>query len=242
MDSKPTEVLPTTERVSIFSNRVFRWILIGVLGVAAIATAVFLILRNLSTPPPVYQDVYSINLGGLASVELDTASDHLLALPDESVQVYIPQGSYPPGGSMVILPHASNFIPQALEDQTLRIKAADIFIVSPSGDVQSRVQLDRSILICFTLDSEQRMLDGEDGYHFAVERYDELQDPPAWVELMRSPGWEEGQVCAATNHLSLYAMAVTFPLEEEMPTMTPAPTAIEPPAEEEPYGIPTVEP
>ena len=228
--------------MSFLSNKVVRWILVGVLAVVVITTGGFVIFRNLSTPPPVYQDAYSINLGGLPSVDLDEAVDHLLSLPDESVQLYIPEGSYPPGGSMVILAHAADFIPQALEDQTLRLQAADIFIVSPSGDVRSRVNLEKSILICFSLDSEQRLLDREEGYQFAVERYDETLDPPGWVELPRSPGWAEGQVCTATDHLSLYALAVTFPLESAMPTLTVDPRTIESATEDDVYSLPTVQP
>lgn len=228
--------------MTFFSSKMFRWIVVGVVGAAVVTAAALVMLRNLSAPPPVYQDVYNINLGGVAKVDLDSATDHLLVLPDETVQVYIPQGSYSQGGSMVMLPHATDFIPQVLEEHTLRLLAADIFIVSTDGEIRSSANLQRSILICFSLDSEQRRLSREEGYDFAVERYDESLDPPGWVGLPESPGWMDGQVCAATDHLSLYALTVTFPLDSTLPTPTPDSKGIEPAAEDELYGIPTIEP
>ena len=216
--------------------------MIGIVSVLLLTAAGIVVVRNLSTPPPVYQDVYNINLGGLASQQMDPDSDHLLALPDGTVEIYIPQGAYPEGGSLVILPRAGNFIPQAIEDQTLRLLAADIFVVAENGDVRSRVTLERSVLICFALDLEQQLLDREDDIHFSVQRYDESLEPPMWIDLLPSPGWTDGQICAATNHLSLYALAMTFPLGAELPTPTAEPELIEPATEDEIYGIPTLSP
>lgn len=224
-------------------SKAFRWIILGVSLVGLLTAASIIVVRNLSAPPPVYQDVYNFNLGGLASIEIDPSSDHLLALPDETVQIYVPQGAYPEGGSLVILPRTSSFIPRAIEDQTLRLLAADVFVVAADGDVRSTVNLERSLLICFSLDSEQQLLALDDEIQFSVQRYDESLEAPAWMDLPPSPGWTDGQVCTATDHLSLYALAMTFPLGEEVPTPTAEPEELEPVTDEmEPYGIPTVSP
>jgi len=202
------------------------WRLLGVasLGVGIIIVLILISLPTLFSPPPEASPGYELLLLGPASVRLDPEKDHLLSTADGLVTVFIPKGIDVGPGTLTMLPRRDEFIPNRLGDGLVRIRAVDLFVVRPDGEVLSSVDLGTSILLCFSVSTKSKGEGDIDRDDFIIERHSVVSEEASWQQIPQSPGWEDGQVCSALKSLSLYALTQIIESTSDiktLPTETP---------------------
>ncbi len=200
-----------------------RWIIFAVSCLVFLAVVVVLALPSLARPPAVGTEPYDFFSLSDSSEILDPTTDHLVQSTDGRVAVYIPEGADLGPGQFLILERRSEFIPFRLEGAAQRLNAVDLLILRPDGELDGDPVFQGSILLCFFLLDEQ-VMDINDGLaSFIVQNYIESSGGAAWSDLEPSPGWQEGQVCTALQHLSLYALTrIAAEGETPVPVQTPA--------------------
>jgi len=219
-----------------------RWIIVGLAAMSFLVVIVALAMPSLVKPPADLTDPYEVFSLGDSSEMLDPGADHLVLSTDERVAVYIPEGVDLGPGQFLILERREDFIPGRVEPGLLRLHAVDLLVVRPNGELEGSVAFDGSVLLCFQLNAED-LRDLDRGANtFSVQRYEETGGNLAWRTLDPAPGWQEGQVCSALSHLSLYAL-----VKQGSATETPSipPTVEEAQAKGDfldLYGIPTPSP
>ena len=221
------------------ASRIPRWFVISILPLVLVGVFVVLALPSLLAPPPGAAIPYEVFTFGESSVKLDPSTDHLIISEDQKVGLYIPIGIELGAGEMVMLPRKLDFVPSVNNEVTERLSAIDLFVVRPDGEVMTTTAVNGSILLCFALTSEQVEQEEQNLATYFIERYDDAQDPPNWIALPPAVGWQEGQACAALDHLSLFALSkrrltepTTIPGSKQLDaTQTPTPDL-------ELYGVP----
>jgi hypothetical protein len=211
------------------------------LVVILIGAFYFLVLPVLQSAPPEYEAIVDNGESEEVSVSLDPAVDHFLITPDGLIAIYVQQGAFMNGGTLMLAPRKDAFLPGQGSTDVVRIRGVDLVIMREDGEVLSHVDLDNPILLCYKVDEVLEPLYSLDPNIYTIQRYDDTRVPSLWVDLEPAPGWEEKQVCSALQELSLYAITARLP--EAVPVVpklvTPEPT------EEGPsdlYGIPTPTP
>jgi hypothetical protein len=130
--------------------------------------------------------------------------------------------------------------PDLTADGVERRYPADLYGVLPSGEPLLIVPLQKPLLLCFRVDEATWSLHEQGAAELTVQRYDDILTPQIWIDLPVVPGWTDRQVCAVTDHLSLFALGVRHGdlaaplLVLQTPAGTPAPV--------DGYGIPTPAP
>jgi len=221
-------------------TRIPLWRLFGVasLGVGIIIVLILISLPTLLSPPPEASPGYELLLLGPASVRLDPEMDHLVSTADGLVTVFIPKGIDVGPGTLTMLPRRDEFIPNRLDDGLVRIRAVDLFVVRPDGEVLSSVDLGASILLCFSVNIQSKSEGEIDGSDFIIERHAVVNEDASWQEIPQSPGWEDGQVCSALKSLSLYALTQILESTSDIKTL-PTETPMLGGGIMDLYGIPT---
>jgi hypothetical protein len=217
--------LEETQPVQLKQPRVkpwLRWTMFAFSCLVFLAVVVVLALPSLARPPAVGTEPYDFFSLSDSSELLDPAVDHLVESADGRVAVYIPQGANLGPGQFLILERRPEFIPFRVEGSAERLNAVDLIILRPDGELDGNPVFQESILLCFFLLDEQ-VEDLKDGSaSFVVQNYIESIGGAAWSELEASPGWQEGQVCSALKHLSLYALTrIGAEGETPIPASTP---------------------
>jgi hypothetical protein len=214
-DTKPHRRAPKPRRA-------LRWILIVLIAVAGIALVVVLVLPFLQMPPPVAGPAYELPIVAEANASLDPARDALLESADRIVAVYVPAGAYPAGGTLVLQSRRADLVPFQSEGRTDRIFAVDLLVLGPEMQVVSPAEFAQAILVCFRIDENLDSLRRADPTAVVIQQFDERPEVLAWADQVTGPGWEERMLCTGTTHLSLFALAITFP---DPSTATPSPSA-----------------
>lgn len=234
--------LDETQPSQVYDSRTRNplWRLFGVasLGVGIIVVLILISLPTLFSPPPEASPGYELLLLGPASVRLDPEKDHLMSTADGLVTVFIPKGIDVGPGTLTMLPRRDEFIPNRLDDGLVRIRAVDLFVVRPDGEVLSSVDLGASILLCFSVSTESKGEGEFDENDFIIERHAEVNKEASWQEIPQSPGWEDGQVCSALKSLSLYALTQVLDSTSDLKTL-PTETPMLGGGLMELYGMPT---
>jgi hypothetical protein len=219
-----------------------RWIIVGLAALSFLVVIVALAIPSLAKPPADLNDPYEVFSLGDSSEILDPDSDHLVLNADERVAVYIPQGAQLGFGQFLILERRADFIPGRIEGDVERLHAVDLLIVRPDGELVGSVNFDTSLLLCFQLEGSERQEADQGAATFSIQRYEETAENAAWHTLESAPGWQEGQVCSALTHLSLYAL-VRQNSATETPSVTPTVEQAQPKGDIfDLYGIPTPSP
>jgi hypothetical protein len=174
-----------------------------------IAAVVVLTLPVLSLPPRDTPVGGSFDTDG-TSTDLDPSRSHLAETRDRRIAVYVPEQAFPRGGRLIIQPRRPELIPERVNQEAERLLAVDLLVIDTSGAVVPNVTFNVMPLLCFRPLVNQLALAETGQAEIRVQRYDESQIPGAWVDMVPMIGWEEGQVCAGLDHLSLFAL-VTGP-------------------------------
>jgi hypothetical protein len=174
-----------------------------------IAAVVVLTLPVLSLPPRDTPVGGSFDTDG-TSTDLDPSRSHLAETRDRRIAVYVPEQAFPQGGRLIIQPRRPELIPERVNQEAERLLAVDLLVIDTSGAVVPNVTFNVMPLLCFRPLVNQLALAETGQAEIRVQRYDESQIPGAWVDMVPMIGWEEGQVCAGLDHLSLFAL-VTGP-------------------------------
>lgn len=206
-------------------NRAWRWL--GLVGgaLAAVALFVAMVIPPLLEPPPATSGPgYDVLALGEAVVTLEAGQEQLAVTQDGRVAVYIPQGAMPVSGRLIVRARRPELVPLRVQGSTERLLAVDLLLVLPDGDIETSVPFAAPALLCFSLRPEERaLLDSSPGA-LTVSRYEETAEEPRWVDLPQAPGWQEGQLCAALEHLSLFALTLhrdALAPGADLPTATP---------------------
>jgi hypothetical protein len=178
---------------------------IGAIGV--------LTLPVLSLPPRDHSVGGSFDTDG-TSTDLDPSRSHLAETRDRRIAVYVPEQAFPQGGRLIVQPRRPELIPERVNQEAERLLAVDLLVIDASGAVVSDVAFHAMPLLCFRPLVNQLTLAETGQAAIRVQRYDESQIPGVWVDMAPVMGWEQGQVCAGLDHLSLFAL-VTGPTVSE---------------------------
>ncbi len=103
---------------------------------------------------------------------------------------------------MIVQPRRPELIPERVHQEAERLLAVDLLVIDTSGAVVPNATFDVMPLLCFRPLVNQLVLAETGQAEIRVQRYDESRIPGAWVDMAPVIGWEEGQVCAALDHLS----------------------------------------
>lgn len=197
-------------------------VLLAVLAVAAVAiAALILLLPPLLSPPPEPGPIYDLFEYGEVSAPLDPGVDRLLQTDDQQVALYVPVGAYAGSGTIVLQPRDLQFVPLRVEGSLERVRAVDLLIVDPQGNLVESPSFDVELLLCFKLTDEQQAFQEQDPQSIGIQHFDETA--LNWSDLATGPGWEHEQICATIDHFSMFALTVNYPEAEQTPTPTVGP-------------------
>jgi hypothetical protein len=172
-----------------------------------------LTLPVLSLPPRDHPVGGSFDMDG-TSTDLDPSRSHLAETRDRRIAVYVPEQAFPRGGRLIIQPRRPELIPERVSQEAERLLAVDLLVIDASGAVVPDVEFNVVPLLCFRPLVNQLALADAGQAAIRVQRYDESLVPGVWVDMDPVMGWEQGQVCASLDHLSLFAL-VTGPSVSE---------------------------
>ena len=208
-----------------------KWVLSAILTVVVIAVVGILTLPVLGLPPrdPLSSGSFD---GGGTSTDLDPSRSHLAETRDRSIAVYVPEQAFPHGGRLIVQPRRAELIPDRVSNDIERLLAVDLLVIDASGDVISGVVFEAPPLLCFRLEENHQTLAFSGQAEINIQRFDDANVPWAWVDMPPVPGWEEQQVCAELDHLSLFALASSSSASESA-----AYGGKDPPADSQP-GLP----
>lgn len=182
-----------------------RWLLPGMLTLLFIAVVAVLTLPVLSLPPRDHPVGGSFDSDG-TSTDLDPSRSHLAETRDRRIAVYVPEQAFPQGGRLIIQPRRPELIPERVSLEAERLLAVDLLVIDASGAVVPDVEFNAVPLLCFRPLNNQMALAEAGQAAIRVQRYDESRVPGVWVDMNPVLGWEQGQICAGLDHLSLFAL------------------------------------
>jgi hypothetical protein len=150
-----------------------------------------------------------------ASKEIISSLDMILSLGN--VSFYLPRGSTNLSGYLSMIPREPNLYPLAGESWWSRPFVINIVYLNYQGTPAPSIDFMQPVQLCFQISEEQwqDFTQRQDAYQ--VEYYADGSGVPRWVPLHRSANPQNRQVCGATDHLSLFALAI----KAEEPTQTP---------------------
>lgn len=194
----------------------YRYWLMGA-GFVLVSLAVFavLVIPPLIDPPPEVGPGYDVFGGELtASTTVEPGKDQLIQLDQGLVAAFIPKDTFGGAGRLILKERRADLVPVRESRSRARELAVDMLFLTPDGEVLSNINLVQPILLCFQLTPEQADQQAADPTSYEVQHYAEYIQPPEWLTLPGQPGWQEGQLCAEVEHLSLFALARKVALEE----------------------------
>jgi hypothetical protein len=211
-DTQPTRVVRRRAKSPL-------WPLAAAAGVVVIAACALLTLPFLLTAPPDDSGGYDLPILAEASARLAPDANVLLETRDGAVAVFAPMGSYAQTGTLIIQTRRPELVPFQVEQGVERIQAVDLLVLDSNGQVKGNVIFDQPILVCFRLTPDLEALRQADGGAVSIQWFDDQPEALAWVDMPGRPGWLQGQLCTAVDHLSLYALVVRV---AQTPTALPA--------------------
>jgi hypothetical protein len=160
-----------------------------------------------------------------ASIPLDShalvgMSEGVVTFKPGEASVFIPAGALEQPGQMVLTSHQPDLLSELGEPGWRRPYVVNIEYQDLGGNLIADPVIIKPLEVCFVLDATL-WIEYNDQVLFRIERYDETQNPPAWVQLPLVMYLNRLQLCGTTQHLSLFALAVNDDLAT-MPTATPA--------------------
>lgn len=170
-----------------------------------LAGVAVLTLPVLSLPPRDHPVGGSFDIDG-TSTDLDPSRSHLAETRDRRIAIYVPEQAFPQGGRLIVQPRRPELVPERVSQEAERLLAVDLLVIDSSGAVVPNAVFNVVPLLCFRPLENQLALAVAGKAAIHVQRYDESQTPGVWVDLATVMGWEEGQICAGLDHLSLFAL------------------------------------
>jgi hypothetical protein len=217
--------------------------MLGAVAVLAVlGVALWLLLPPLLSPAPDEQPGYEfLTVENAISGRASASGDLLLETADRRVSLFVPQGALVDDTIIVLQPRDSSQTPDVLTSEVERRLPVDLYGTTPSGEALLIVALQKPALLCFRPGEDVESMVALGSVALAVQRYDDLLSPQEWIDLPVVPGWETQQVCAQTDHFSLFALGlhlqstpVAHTFGTAMPTIVAEPLDL--------YSIPTAAP
>ena len=207
------------------ASRLAVYLLSAVAALAVLGVALWLLLPPLLSPAPDEQPGYGFlsvedAVSGLAA----PSGDLLLETADHQVSLFVPQGALTQDTILVLQPRDPSQTPDVATSAVERRLPVDVYGTTPSGEVLLIVALKRPALLCFRPGQEVEDLAAQGSVTLAVQRYDDLLNSQEWIDLPVVPGWEPQQICAQTDHFSLFALGLhlaTTAVSHSLVTATP---------------------
>jgi hypothetical protein len=210
-------------------------IALGLAGALAIAVVLAVIYLSLRGQPDEMAPGYAAPFASFPNATLAAGDDLLLVSADNKMALYVPQGAYPHPATFILTPRPAEAMPLPVDSDSIRLFPEDVWMVLADGQLAGDVRFDQPVLICYWLDRAAEGY-GQDSWAQArVQYFDPSAVESPWVDLPAQGGWEQTQVCAAVDHLSLFALALPRVAPEPAPAV---PHSVSTPAIF-PYEIPS---
>lgn len=207
-------------------------VLLALTGIVSVTVTLGLIYWSLSDSPEEIAPGYALPFASFPNATLVPGEDMLLVSADGVVGLYVPAGAYMEPATFILTPRPADITPQAIDSETARVHPYDVWMLLSDGQLAGDVFFESPVLFCYWLDKAADANGGAGRSQARIQRFDPNANADPWIDLPAQGGWEPGQVCAALEHLSLFALA----LPRVAPELTPSVPHSVP---TEPYAIPT---
>jgi len=198
---------------------------LGLISLVLLGILVLIVWQGSQPPESSVMNIASAEVPLTASIPLDShtlvsMSEGQVTFGPGEASLFIPAGALEQAGQVILTAFQADLFSELGDPGWRRPYMVNIEFKDLGGNLVADPEILKPIEVCFVLDATL-WIEYNDQVDFRIERYDESQSPPTWVQLPKYFYENRQQLCGTTQHLSLFALAVNDVLAT-MPTATPA--------------------
>jgi hypothetical protein len=174
-----------------------------------LVVGVFALLYNLGLTQPSSSTNSNVPVLRQETAEITQDRPVMLTLPEGNASLYVPCCTFGVGGTISMVEAEANIFsqPPGLE-QWLRPNVINVEYYDASGDLVENATTSTPVQVCYQLTDAQWESYLSSPADFQIQRYDTQLFSARWRNTEVSTNEAEKKLCASSNKLALFALAV----------------------------------